>query len=125
MLNLRKSLFDGGLSTQSMALARSQAQEQRLLLKQREQTIIQAVETFWHTSRSAGEAMKASLDAEIASEEAVRDAQLRYRAGIAPITELLLVKRDLHAARSAKALAIQKWNFSRAGLELETGLTNK
>lgn len=125
MFNLRQPLFDGGLATQSMALARSQAQEQRLLLKQREQTIIQAVETFWHTSRSAGEAMKASLDAEIASEEAVRDAQLRYRAGIAPITELLLVKRDLQAARSAKAIAIQQWNFSRAGLELETGLTNK
>ena len=125
MLNLRQPLFDSGLATQSMALSRSQAQEQRLLLKQRKQTIIQAVETIWHTSRSDGEAMKASLDAEIASEEAVRDAQLRYRAGIAPITALLLVKRDLHAARSAKALAIQKWNFSRAGLELETGLTNK
>ncbi len=122
MLNLRQPLFDGGLATQTTALARSQAQEQRLLLQQREQTIIQAVETFWHTNRSAGEAMKASLDAEIASEEAVRDAQLRYRAGIAPITELLLVKRDLQAARSAKAIAIQQWNFSRAGLELETGL---
>ena len=122
LLNLRQPLFDGGLATQSTALARSQMQEQRLLLKQREQSIIQAVETFWHTNRSASEALKASLDAEIASEEAVRDAQLRYRAGIAPITELLLVKRDLQAARSAKAIAIQQWNFSRAGLELETGL---
>ena len=97
MLNLRQPLFDGGLATQSMALSRSQAQEQR------KQTIIQAVETIWHTNRSDDEAMKASLDAETASEEAVRDAKLRYRAGIAPITELLLVKRDLQAARSTKA----------------------
>ena len=122
LFNLRQPLFDGGLSAQSTALAHSQAQEQRLLLKQREQVIIQAVETFWHTNRSAGETMRASRDAEIASEEAVRDAQLRYRAGIAPITELLLVKRDLQAARTARAVAIQQWNFSRAGLELETGL---
>ena len=122
MLNLRQSLFDGGLSTQSTALARSQVEEQRLLLKQREQLIIQAVESFWHINQSAAIAMKASRDAEIATEEAVRDAQLRYRAGIAPITELLLVKRDRQAARSAAAVAVQQWNFSRAGLELQTGL---
>ena len=121
LLNLRQPLFDGGLSAQSAALARSQVEQQRLLLEQRKQAIIQAVETFWHTHRSAEAAMASSRDAVIASEEAVRDAQLRYRAGIAPVTELLLAQRDLQAARSAEAKAIQHWNLSRAGLELETG----
>ena len=121
LLTLRQPLFDGGLSAQSAALAKSQVQEQRLLLKQREQVIIQAVESFWHTHRSAGDTMQASRKAVVASEEAVRDAQLRYRAGIAPVTELLLAQRDLQAARSAEATAIQQWNLSRAGLELETG----
>jgi len=81
LLNLRQPLFDGGLSAQSAALARSQVEQQRLLLEQRKQAIIQAVETFWHTHRSAEAAMASSRDAVIASEEAVRDAQLRYRAG--------------------------------------------
>ncbi|WP_115016700.1 TolC family protein [Synechococcus sp. UW140] len=121
LLTLRQPLFDGGLSAQSAALAESQVQEQRLLLKQREQVIILAVESFWHTHRSAAETMQASRKAVVASEEAVRDAQLRYRAGIAPVTELLLAQRDLQAARSAEATAIQQWNLSRAGLELETG----
>jgi len=52
----------------------------------------------------------------------VRDALLRYRAGIAPITELLLAQRNLQLSRSAQAAAIHRWNLSRAGLELETGL---
>jgi outer membrane protein TolC len=51
----------------------------------------------------------------------VRDALLRYRAGVAPITELLMAQRNLQAARSAEAAAIHRWNISRAGLELETG----
>ena len=51
------------------------------------------------------------------------DALLRYRAGIAPITELLLAQRNLQLSRTAEAAAIHRWNLSRAGLELETGLT--
>jgi len=58
-----------------------------------------------------------------AGQEAVRDAQLRYRAGISPLTELLLAQRNLQLSRSAEAVAIHRWNLSRAGLELETGLT--
>jgi outer membrane protein TolC len=48
---------------------------------------------------------------------------LRYRAGIAPITELLLAQRNLQQARSARVAATHRWNLSRAGLELETGLS--
>ena len=39
-----------------------------------------------------------------------------------PITELLLAQRNLQVSRSAEAAAIHRWNLSRAGLELETGL---
>ena len=51
----------------------------------------------------------------------MRDALLRYRAGVAPITELLIAQRNLQAARSAEAAAIHRWNITRVGLELETG----
>jgi len=56
-----------------------------------------------------------------AGTQAVRDARLRYRAGIAPITEVLIAQRDLQAARSALAVAVHRWNLSRAGLVMETG----
>ena len=51
----------------------------------------------------------------------MQDDLLRYRAGVAPITELLIAQRNLQAARAAEAAAIHRWNLSRAGLELETG----
>jgi outer membrane protein TolC len=65
--------------------------------------------------------MRAAAAAAAAGAEAVRDALLRYRAGVAPITELLIAQRNLQAARSAEASAIHRWNISRVGLELETG----
>jgi hypothetical protein len=34
----------------------------------------------------------------------------------------LIAQRNLQVARSAEASAIYRWNLSRAGLELETGL---
>ena len=52
----------------------------------------------------------------------MRDADIRYRAGLAPITEMLVAQRNLQVARSAEATAIYRWNLSRTGLERETGL---
>ena len=57
-----------------------------------------------------------------AGEEAVRDARLRYTAGIAPLTEVLVADSNLQAARSQRAIAIHRWNLARAGLERQTGL---
>ena len=56
-----------------------------------------------------------------AAEQARLDAQLRYRASIAPILEVLITQRDLQAARAGLAVAIQRWNLSRAGLVADTG----
>ena len=88
-----------------------------------EQSITQQVETFYASHQAAGPQMRAAAAAAAAGAEAVRDALLRYRAGVAPITELLIAQRNLQAARSAEAVAIHRWNLSRAGLELETGTT--
>ena len=44
------------------------------------------------------------------------------QAGVAPLPALLLAQRNLQMARSAEATAVHRWNLSRAGLELETGL---
>ena len=121
VISLRQPLFDGGLTRQSVALARRRAEQGDVALELARQTITQQVETFHATHQASGPQMRAAAAAAAAGSEAVRDALLRYRAGVAPITELLIAQRNLQAARSAEAAAIHRWNISRAGLELETG----
>jgi len=121
VISLRQPLFDGGLTRESVALARRRAEQGEVALELARQTITQQVETFYATHQASGPQMRAAAAAAAAGAEAVRDALLRYRAGVAPITELLIAQRNLQAARSAEATAIHRWNISRAGLELETG----
>jgi outer membrane protein TolC len=121
VISLRQPLFDGGLTRESVALARRRAEQGEVALELARQTITQQVETFYATHQASGPQMRAAAAAAAAGAEAVRDALLRYRAGVAPITELLIAQRNLQAARSAEAAAIHRWNISRAGLELETG----
>ena len=123
VISLRQSLFDGGLSREAAALARRRAERLDLALEQAQQAIIQNVTSWYVSHQAAGPQISAATAAARAGQEAVRDAQLRYRAGISPLTELLLAQRNLQLSRSAEAVAIHRWNLSRAGLELETGLT--
>lgn len=120
-IGVRQPLFDGGLSAASARLAGTLAELRQLDLDQARQTIVQSVQTWYATHQAAGEQIRASQAAVQAAEQAVRDAQLRYRAQVAPILEVLIAQRDLQAARSALAVAIQRWNLSRAGLLLEAG----
>jgi outer membrane protein TolC len=57
-----------------------------------------------------------------AGERALRDAQLRYRAMVEPVTEVLLVQRDLQVARASLLTALTRQALDRAVLERETGL---
>lgn len=123
LLSLRQPLFDGGLSRSSSALAQRRAERTAVALDQARQAIIQNVQTWYASHQAAGPQIAAATAAGAAGEESVRDALLRYRAGIAPITELLLAQRNLQQARSARVAATHRWNLSRAGLELETGLS--
>lgn len=124
LLTLRQPLFDGGLSRQSMDLAQRQADRKAVAQQQAQQLITQSVETFWANYQAAAQQRPAAAAAIRAGEQAVRDAQLRYRAAIAPITEVLIAQRDLQAARSALAAAVYRWNLNRAGLEMEAGFPN-
>ena len=121
VISLRQPLFDGGLTRESVALARRRAEQGEVAIELARQTITQQVETFFANHQSSGPQMRAAAAAAAAGAEAVRDALLRYRAGVAPITELLIAQRNLQAARSAEAAAIHRWNITRVGLELETG----
>ena len=120
-IGLRQPLFDGGLSRESARLAAGLAELKTIELQQARQTIVQSVETWYATHQAASEQIVACQAAVRAGEQAVRDAQLRYRAQVAPLTEVLIAQRDLQAARSALALAVQRLNLSRAGLVQQTG----
>ena len=122
VISLRQPLFDGGQSRAATELAQRRAQQGELAIEQARQAIVQNVQTWFAGHQAAADQMRAARAAARAGDESVRDALLRYRAGIAPITELLLAQRNLQVSRSAEAAAIHRWNLSRAGLELETGL---
>lgn len=122
VLSLRQPLFDGGLSRSSTDLAQRRADQSQVALDEARQAIVQNVQTWYANHQGSAPQIEAASAAVRAGEESVRDALLRYRAGIAPITELLLAQRSLQQARSAQAMATHRWNLSRAGLELETGL---
>lgn len=124
VVSLRQPIFDGGLTRESVALSRRRAEQGEVAIDLARQAITQQVETFYANHQAAGPQIRAAAAAAKAGEEAVRDALLRYRAGVAPITELLIAQRNLQVARSAAAAAIYRWNLNRVGLELETGQFN-
>ncbi|MCP9892142.1 TolC family protein [Cyanobium sp. Aljojuca 7D2] len=121
-ITVRQPLYDGGVTRESIALAQRRADQAEISVEQAQQAIIQSVETWFATHQAAASQTTAARAAITAGERAVQDAQLRYRAGLSPLTELLIAQRNLQVARSAEASAIYRWNLSRAGLELETGL---
>ena len=123
-ITLRQPLFDGGLSRESVVLARRRAEQGEVAIELARQSITLQVQTFYASHQAAGPQMQAAAAAAKAGAVAVQDALLRYRAGVAPITELLIAQRNLQAARSAEATAMHRWNLTRVGLELETGLTS-
>lgn len=119
---VRQPLYDGGLTRESIALAQRRAAQAEITIQQAKQAIIQSVETWFATHRAAAPQSTAASAAIVAGERSVQDGLLRYRAGLTPLTELLIAQRNLQIARAAEASAIYRWNLSRAALELETGL---
>lgn len=119
---VRQPLYDGGLTRESIALAQRRAAQAEITVQQAKQAIIQSVETWFATHRAAAPQSTAARAAIVAGERSVQDGLLRYRAGLTPLTELLVAQRNLQIARAAEASAIYRWNLSRAALELETGL---
>ena len=121
VLSLRQSLIDGGAANSAIAGAQQQTRLSAIALEQARQAIVLSVQTWWAQHQAAQVQIEAGRAAVRAAELASRDAQLRYRSAIAPILEVLIAQRDLQAARSSLAVAIQRLNLSRAGLQADTG----
>ncbi|MEB3354966.1 MAG: TolC family protein [Cyanobacteriota bacterium] len=120
-LLLRQSLYDGGRSASGAAVA----ERQRELLQADEalarRRIREEISSAWASLQAAPAAIEAAQEAVRAGERALRDAQLRYRAQVETITEVLLVQRELQAARAALLTALTRQALDRAILERETG----
>jgi len=83
--------------------------------------IREGVTAAWSAQQAAPATIEAASAAVQAGDQALRDARLRYRALVEPITELLLVQRDLQAARASLYTALISQAIERAVLERETG----
>jgi len=121
-LLLRQPLYDGGRASSAAQVA----ERQRAVLEADEATtrrrIREDVSRAWSSESAITAAVAAGREAVMAGERALRDAQLRYRAMVEPLTEVLLVQRDLQVARASLLTALTRQALDRAVLERETGL---
>ena len=119
---LRQPLYDGNRAG-SAALV---AERQRAVIEADEETarrrIRQDVSRSWSSMAATEAWVAAGREAVIAGERALRDARLRYRAMVEPLTEVLLVQRDLQVARASLLTSLTRRALDRAVLERETGL---
>jgi outer membrane protein len=119
-LLLRQPLYDGGRSSSAVAAA----DRQRELLESDEELarrrIREDISAAWAGLQTAPATINAARTAVQAGERALRDAQLRYRAQVETITEVLLVQRQLQASRAALVTALTRQALDWAILERET-----
>lgn len=98
-------LFDGGQRLNEWRAARARAQESHALVLAAERdmaTALASARAAEAVSREARDAARAGL---AASEEALRLASLRYRAGLLPLSELLAADAEATSARAAEVAA--------------------
>jgi outer membrane protein len=120
-LMLRQPLWDGGRAQAGALVAERDADLLRADEDLARQRIRQEVSRAWSDLQAAPTSIRAGREAVSAGERSVRDARLRYRALIEPITEVLLVERDLQGARAALLTTLTRAAIDRAVLERETG----
>lgn len=120
-LLLRQSLYDGGRAAAASSLADRERQvleaEERLARRR----IRELVTAAWSSLQETPAAIEAASSAVQAGERALRDARLRYRAQVEPLTEVLLVQRDQQVAQATLLAALTRQAVDRAALEREVG----
>ncbi len=121
LLQLRQPLFDGGRARDGAALADREAAVLAADADVARRRIRSTVQETWQLLQTSPARISAARAAVQAGERALRDAQLRYRAQVEPLTEVLLVQRELQASRAALLTALTDEAIGRAVLARETG----
>ena len=120
-LLLRQPLFDGGRAQGAAMVAEKEGAVLQADAQLTKQQIRETVASSWQNIKASANVIKAGLEAVNAASKALHDAQLRYRAQVESLTEVLLVQRDLQAARAALLSGQIEQALSRALLVRETG----
>jgi len=118
---LRQPLFDGGRAREGAALAEKEAAVVAADADGARRRIRTTVLETWQQLQASPARIAAAREAVTAGDRALRDAQLRYRAQVEPLTEVLLVQRDLQVAKAALLTAQTEQALGRAVLARETG----
>jgi len=121
LLQLRQPLFDGGRARDGAALAEREAALVAADADLARRRIRTTVRETWEQLRASPARIAAAREAVTAGERALSDAQLRYRAQVEPLTEVLLVQRELQASKAALLTAQTEQAIGRAVLLRETG----
>jgi len=121
LLQLRQPLFDGGRARDGAALAEREAAVLAADGDLARRRIRTTVRETWQQLQASPARIAAARETVAAGERALRDAQLRYRAQVEPLTEVLLVQRDLQASQAALLTAQTDQSLGRALLVRETG----
>lgn len=121
LLQLRQPLFDGGRARDGAALADREAAVIAADADLARRRIRISVQESWQQLQSSPARIAAAREAVAAGERALRDAQLRYRAQVEPLTEVLLVQRELQASQAALLTAQTEQAIGQALLRRESG----
>ncbi|MEY4352682.1 MAG: hypothetical protein RLZZ609_923 [Cyanobacteriota bacterium] len=121
LLQLRQPLFDGGRARDGARLAEREAAVLAADTDVARRRIRTTVQTTWDQLQASPARIAAAREAVTASERALQDARLRYRAQVEPLTEVLLVQRELQATKAALLTAQTEQAIDRAVLLREAG----
>jgi outer membrane protein TolC len=121
LLQLRQTLFDGGRARDGAAVADREAALLAADADVARRRIRITVRETWEQLRASPARIAAARETVAAGERALQDAQLRYRAQVEPLTEVLLVQRELQASQAALLTAQTDQALGRALLLRETG----
>jgi outer membrane protein len=120
-IQLKLPLFDGGARAGRLQAARSrQIQAQKALLD-REQKVKVEIRSAWLRARAAAQRVAVTGDSEAQARENQRIVALRYKEGLAGITELLDADTALTASSLSRAEAIHDELVERARLNWAIG----
>jgi len=120
-LLLRQPLFDGGRAQGAAMVAEKEGAVLQADAELTKQQIRETVASSWQNIKASTSVIKAGLEAVNVATKALNDAQLRYRAQVESLTEVLMVQRDLQADRAALLSGQIQQALNRALLVRETG----
>ena len=120
-VQLKVPLFDGGARAGRLETAKAQSFQARQALEDLRQKVAVQAKEAWLRARAADERISVTTDAVAQAKENQRIVELRYKEGLAPITDLLDADMALTAAKLSRNQAIHDALVERAHLSWAMG----